>query len=475
MRPTIALAVAALLSTAITAQTTLPQNKKELWDGSTEYTSRGSVGSDVGFVSMAFPFGAIAGLKTVTRAYYVVQDQDQSTQEPWNLKHGGLTAAGDPDYTKFAMLGGPFSIAVSTGIGAWAITHNWNSTGTAAPKPVTIPNDRWHFAWQFTKKTNWTTDGLGIHMSQANTGLPNSANTPLCYTGGYHREMNRVEGNNPRLNDDLGQSTGPNNTFADLTRAWKLDLGFVEVALTGGVENKAYNGTCANPNFGLGGLDPDFNDMGKGQPARMDNFAWRVNAPTAYAGGFAFLISSTASFQKGIPTPFGNLYVNFTGDFLFGALALLPFPTVLDAQGSSTLVFTLPAAIRKDVASLPSWAAQVLVIKTGQAAKLSSLHTFRPWKDAKLANVTGFTAGKADTTTNVTIPRPAGVPQRLYVRNDGPGVLTIDEYVGGKVARSFVINERTAGREFVSPAGQKWVVKGNLTKKQTEFYYRWNY
>jgi hypothetical protein len=41
-------------------------NERQIWDGSTEYTSRLNVSGDAGFVSQAFPFGAIAGAKTLT-------------------------------------------------------------------------------------------------------------------------------------------------------------------------------------------------------------------------------------------------------------------------------------------------------------------------------------------------------------------------------------------------------------------------
>jgi hypothetical protein len=65
-------------------------------------------------------------------------------------------------------------------------------------------------------------------------------------------------------------------------------------------------------------------------------------------------------------------------------------------------------------------------------------------------------------------------PIQLFLRNDGPGILEIDEMRGTTKLRTFRVNERTAVREFTSPAGTEWVVRG-LHAKQTTFVYLWNY
>jgi hypothetical protein len=86
MKTSLTLAAAAVIAASAVAQTTARTNERQIWDGSTEYTSRLNVGGATGFLSQAFPFGAIAGAKTLTYAQYVVQDFDQSTVEPWELR-----------------------------------------------------------------------------------------------------------------------------------------------------------------------------------------------------------------------------------------------------------------------------------------------------------------------------------------------------------------------------------------------------
>jgi hypothetical protein len=478
MKTSLTLAAAAVIAASAVAQTTARTNERQIWDGSTEYTSRLNVGGATGFLSQAFPFGAIAGAKTLTYAQYVVQDFDQSTVEPWNFVYCGLDpqGSGNPDYVGATAISTNNALAAGTGVGAWIITHTPLAT---TPVNLNFSSDRLIFAWQFTVATNWTTDGLSIHMSEGDqTGLPNSANTPLCYTfntQNFQCEMNRVEGTAIVPSNEYGQSSGPNNTFQDDSRAWRLVIGFDEVTLNGGIDNPTYNGICANPNFGYGGLDPDFNDIAAQQTKREDNFAWRVNAGISNSGNFAFLLSSMAMFENAIPTPFGDLYLNPAGDVLFSGLGAQAFPTPLDAQGIATFTLAAPAALRPLLASIPSWSAQALVFDTTNlTAELSTVHTMRPWFDPKLTNQAGWTQAVADSTTPHKIARPTQPPIQLFVRNDGPGILEIDEMRGTTKLRTFRVNERTAVREFTSPAGTEWVVRG-LHAKQTTFVYLWNY
>jgi hypothetical protein len=103
-----------------------------------------------------------------------------------------------------------------------------------------------------------------------------------------------------------------------------------------------YNGICANPNFGYGGLDPDFNDIAAQQTKREDNFAWRVNAGISNSGNFAFLLSSMAMSRTRSRRRSGDLYLNPAGDVLFSGLGAQAFPTPLDAQGIATFTLGCP-------------------------------------------------------------------------------------------------------------------------------------
>ena len=89
MRTAIVFVAAAALAGGLQGQA--QYNATQMWDSSTEFTSRGSNGGQANsFVSQGFQYGFIANLKTLTRAQYVVQDQNQATVEPWMLGVGGI-------------------------------------------------------------------------------------------------------------------------------------------------------------------------------------------------------------------------------------------------------------------------------------------------------------------------------------------------------------------------------------------------
>ncbi len=477
MKTSLALAVAAIVASA-SAQT-LSSNKRSIWDQTTEYTSRANVGSNAGYISQAVPFGAIAGAKTLTSASYLVQDQNMATVEPWDFLWTSLDpkGSGNPDYAGGKVIVANNRLSVGTGVGAWAITHTLTAPANAVK--IAVPRGRLIFAWHLKTKTNWSKDGISLHMSQADTGLPNSANTPQCYTASsrsYHREMNRVEGTAIIPGNKLAQSSGLNNTFSDLHRSWRFDMGWDEVTLNTGVENAVYNGTCSNPNYGYGGFDPDVNNVGKQQVKREDNLVWQVQAGAQNAGSVAFLFSSMAMLNKGIATPFGEFWLNPGADPLFSSLGALPFSAPLDAKGVATFTLTIPKAVRPLVASFPCWSAQALVFNAKSArARFSTAATMRFFYDPKLAKQTAWTQGKATAKVAHKIQRPAvGIPLSLFLRNDGPGVLEVDEYRLTHKLRTFLVNERTAVRERTNPGGTEWRVRGKHAKPTT-FVYRWNY
>jgi len=458
--------IATLAICASALAQTVNQNEVNRWDLSTEFTSRGSVGGVAGYLSASHPFGLNAGLATLTHSQYVMQDQDLATNEPWNVGSCGLDAAGDPDYAKLTAYASNLRLPTGSGIAAYILTH----TLTGAPHTPPATTDQWHHVWHLVQAANWTTDGISVHMSQAATwGTPP---TLLCQlnpnsTPG-HRELPRIEGTT-QIIEDLAWSSQPSNQRPLVQdRTWRLRLGFNEIALVPGIDNVTYNNSpCPNPTWGLGAVDPDFYDSGVSTPARFDDYVWRVNAGATYAGGVGVLLVSQTVFPgNGIPTPYGQLYLDITDPlFGIGPLVMPPF----DGTGGSQFTLALgagPNAIRNVFKELASWSTQALVTPlTNPKWKLSSLSTMRP----ALAP-SGFTATTAVSGTPASIVRTVG-PTRFSLRNDGRGELTVQFFIGSApVPGTFKVAERTMVRMTPPVAANKVEVTSTKTTA-TNFVY----
>jgi hypothetical protein len=456
-----AIAVLAI-STAVSSQT-VNQNEAYRYDQTTEFTSRGSNGGNKGFVSAAYSYGLNAGLLTLTGSQYVMQDQDLATVEPWNVGTHGLDAAGDADYANLKPYASNLMLPVGTGIGAYILTH----TLTGAPVKLTQTGDQWHHTWQFVNNANWTTDGLGVHMSQGATwGTPP---TLLCQNGA-HREIPRIEGV-AQIIEDVAWSAQPSNQRpVPMDRCWRLRTNWNEIVLTGASDNSVYNSGCPNPNTGQAAIDPDFFDSGVGTPPRHDDYNWKVIAGPTYAGGVGILLVSQTVFPNGgLPTPFGPLHVDLS-DPLF-SLSPIVMPA-LDALGNSSFTLALGPAtspLRPILKEMASWSTQAMVTPLPTVKwQLSSLVTMRP-----RLTPTGFTAATAVQGTPASITRTVG-PGTFVVRNDGRGELEVQFYIGtGKIGGATKVFERSMVRVIAPVAANRVEVTGFKTTA-TNFVHAFN-
>jgi hypothetical protein len=516
MKTVLTLAALAALTTTVAAQTVLlPQNKFRNWDQTTEYTSRGSMGGWNGSLSQAFPSGLVMGVPNLSYIQYVAQDQDLKTPATFDLIFTALDATGLPDYKNASTIVSAVALPTTTagGVGAYIITHNLNGDGKPGnnPAPFAIPshkgydpNEQWHFGWKFTSKdgASWTTDGPSVHMSNDRSQLP-VGQGDLCQFDTtanrvYHAEIPRKEkdakGAIVAVKEDLAYSDQdstngakpPSLTSSD--RAWRVDLGSTVTVLSVASDNKVYNGAsgslaCLNPNTGYAGIDPEFNNSSQvtANP-RYDNPVWLIDAGTNGANNVAVLLFSQAVFPAGVPTPWGNLWVDL-GDFLFLAS---PFgtPVVLDTQGKGSFTFDFGLGgtsntLRPLVDALPHWHAQAFVVNpTKGTATLSSLASLRP---ALLP--AGFTAD--DTTDGSNSGKIAKVKRgtvggkpapTVYVRNDGPGLITVQGLLsnGAKFGPAIKVAERTAQRITIAGPVADLEIKGNKAKS-TQFLYKFGY
>lgn len=449
----------------------LNRNQYHRWDKTTDFTSRGANGSSPGFVGQAFKPGFVGGLRRVTWIQYTVQDQDTSTQEPWHVGYAGVDAAGQPDWANLKTYLTNLTMPISTGIRAMTFTHT-----LATPVQVPASCEAWIHSWQFTKQTNWTTDGLGVHMS-FQTRTPNNSPSLLCQTSPYlsKRESPRGMTTPNEVNERMGwsASSGSTNQPQTMSRAWKLIQAFDELVLSGAQDNTTYNNSpCPNPNEGYAGLDPEFADEAGGTPSRYDDFSWIFRTGTSYGGGFGVVLSSLTvqPVAGGVPTPFGPLYLDLLDPlFAFGPLGAVR----LDAAGGGTVSMKLgpgTSPLRPIVGQLPTWSAQGVVLDSnGGNPRLTNVHTFRA-----ATAPTGFTAAKVAKGGEVKVPRSAG--ETLYLRNDGYGTVTVQFKVRGvNVGPSADVCEFAAVRyRPASPAPGDFHITANKTNP-TEILYRKNY
>ena len=456
-------------------------NKWRSWDFTTEFTSRGNVNSNVGWVSQALRPSELAGVTELSFIQYVVQDQDLSTVEPWDLQWTLLDGAGVPDYATAAsvkIIVANLALARGVGIGAFLVTHNLNANAAATFKiPSTAGTaEPGHITWSLksTPPPSWSSDGLGIHMSQSGNFLANK----LCQTNAQnqtvHREIPRTE----RINNQITQpnielawsgSAGspPVVPTGPLDRAWRLDVGTTIPVLSVASENKAYNANspgCLNPNTGYAGLFPDFNDEVGNTPKRFDNPAWIINAGASNGNGVAILLMSSAlgSSPLAIPGWGGALYLDLGDPLLLATAGLLVLP--LNINGSATLTLPLGPGggsnvLRPLLASLINWHFQVAVISK-KGASFSSLATMTP----TLNNKGKFMQGTTVKGTPLKITG-ASVKNVLVVRNDGHATLIVREKNGNTTFKSTIVPEGSSVRIRKFPAAIEISIESNKTKK----------
>jgi len=444
------------------------QNEIGMWDRNVEFTSRGRLSSNAGFLSQKLAWGQVAGLTHVSLVRYVVQDQDTTTQEPFDVGFTGTNNQGLPDYANTRFYATNLRIPHFE-MNPWLVTHNFDGRPGAA-KPFPLPNDGVgvHHCWRLEAAPNWVTDGLSVHMSQA---APYN-NTLLCYVQGrksQHREIPRTEGQ--QIVAELGWSEVPsgNPSAMFLDRAWRLEIGSPTATLEGGAANSVYNCLGVNdPNRGYASLDPDFDDVGRATPPRYDDYSWFIEAGPSHAGGIAVLFHSLAlaPYPGGgisLPGIRGKLMLD-VGDPLFA----LFHTTALDTNGSGRIDLGLGPAtspLRRLAASLPSWASQALVVKSGPGgidAELTNLFTMRPRKG--FAGSNAFRHAQLDTAAPLTIPRTPG-SRSLYLRNDGHGTVQVRQYANSVVLPGEVtVGDRSAMRIPLLVTTTRLVVTTKITR-----------
>ncbi len=333
------------LSALAYAQTPKP-NAFHIYDGTTEYTSRGTVGTGEGEVLNRVPAKHFGFLRPCTKVQYVLQDQNSATPEYYSIifRKGDPQNPGKPLVKIDPQTGKDLGIIYETG----KMSYSGKGQGGAAAwiftltlsKPVILPDGEFFYGVHFYPAPKWTADGGSCHMS----GGYNPSGTSNAAKCGEHFR----QGIKPKLAWCITYTNGkPDPTKIQepsINRSFWVKI-FVQnpVVQPYTIDPAA---RCASkkgkPDLGFAGLWPDLVDLEKN--GYLANFGWRlreVNYPSGI--GMVFL----ASKQLPVPMhlPFGNWYL-LPSDPWFTILGGQSITLSTKGEGD-TQAFNPPTAVRQ--------------------------------------------------------------------------------------------------------------------------------
>ncbi len=271
-------------------------NEFHIYDGTTEFTSRGSLGAPEGEILNKVPKANVGGLKLALGMGYHVQDQNASTPELFYLIIRKADKNGKPDVSPTGLIykEGPYSVGGggNSGVKAWYLR-------TMFKKPVVLPDATFFYGIKCPKAPGWTngSDGFSIHVS---VGYPTGC--------GEHPR----QGFNPHMAWQVpytnGQPGAPNET-TDIRSYWLSLLvpsPVVQPFTVDPAGSKGCPGKKGIKDPGFAAFWPDLVDLEKyGYKAQ---FGWRIKAAT-FPSGVGVVFISSKLLPMPMATPFGSFYL----------------------------------------------------------------------------------------------------------------------------------------------------------------------
>ncbi len=304
------------LSALAYAQTPKP-NKLHVFDGSTEYTSRGTIGSNEGEVLNRIPGKHFGYLRPITQVRYVLQDQNTKTPEYYSF----IIRKADPANPVKPLVkidpktGKDLGIIYETGkmsysgkgsgsAGAWIFTLN-------LPKPVIITKGTFFYGIHFRNvpPPGWTKDGGSCHMSG---GYPSPRICGEHYRLGHKPQMAWcVTYKNGKPDPTTIQEPSINRSF----RVWiKVQNPVLQpYTIDPAAKCAAKKG---KPDLGFAGLWPDLVDLEK--YGYLANFGWHLREVN-YPSGIGMVFIASTQLPTPITLPYGQWFLN-PGDPWFTVL-----------------------------------------------------------------------------------------------------------------------------------------------------------
>ena len=337
MRLPLALLASCALGTSLFAQNTYvlyPDDART----ATSSTTRYSFGTLAGEMLQQVPKTALAGVGDngtacqVTNMTYVMQDQNNATQESYSIIFRSATGVGVPDVTAGGIIAQTSAMLSPLGTGgvlAYLITATF-----ASPLAVPCASD-YFYGISFGAAPGWATnvDGISIH---------NAFNPP---TGSFGSNARSTAPTIAWQVFDPG--TGTAAFQAASARVANMGLGTTQPVLAIGNRDPLSTRSTGGIDYGLGGLYPAV----KSSP-RDDGLDARVN-DTPNNGGVAVIFVGLNSFGPAVPIPgfSGRVYLDLSFPVIefvaatisgatvgYGKVTLAP-PGAIPASPGVTLYF----------------------------------------------------------------------------------------------------------------------------------------
>ncbi len=350
------------LSAYATSQTPKP-NSFHVYDGSTEFTSRGTIGSNEGECLNKVPGNHFGFLRPCTKVQYVLQDQNSKTPEYYSF----IFRKADPKTHKPLVkidpqTGKDLGIIYETGKMSYSGSGNggaaaWIFTLTLG-KPVILPDGEFFYGIHFRNvpPPGWTTDGGSMHMSDVYPGTACGEHARLGFKPHMAWCITYKNGK-----PDISTIQEPS------TRSWWARLWVQNPVLQPYTIDPAakctskQKGQKYEKDLGFAALWPDLVDLEKyGYKAK---FGWRVREVN-YPSGLALVFLASKQLPLPIRLPFGNWYL-LPSDRYFAILGGQPAALSTAGVGDTT-PFDPPMVVRQLLLGVWFYAQGVAVdAKTG--------------------------------------------------------------------------------------------------------------
>lgn len=342
------LSIAAALITACFASAQAPNEKFEIFPdqagAALSATTRMSLSTSAGEILQEVPGSFFAGVGDtgagckITGFTVATQDQNQATQETYNIIVRSNLPAGGPDASAAGLILRSADQLLPTnpvgGAAAFIVTFTFAT-------PVTVPCTGGISYGLEVRAGAWTADAQSMHMafySPTPAGFPAGDNTRLInLTNAANQHAWYILGGSAFRAAANGASVGRTMRCAVFTNTANLNLGNKDPL------------TTKTPDFisyGAGGMYPAIKDVAN---SRDDGLEARV-LDTPNAGGKAYVFMSISPFGPGLPLPgwAGNLYLNFGGPITFmGSAAIVA--TGSPVQGIALISMLPPGSVPASV------------------------------------------------------------------------------------------------------------------------------
>lgn len=252
--------VMALLGAAVFTVNGMAQNELWHYDGTTDFTSRGTSGVDIKTLMQRIPGDQACGATEVAEHVFLVQDQNGTSPETLTFEirvNDATVTGGAPDMSALGLLAttGPLPIVFPcpAAICAIQLTLTWG-TPIVLPAISGTPAGDFYVGLNFPASPLFPADGISLHAS--GTSGANLGEQMNAAAVGY----SPAPVGNAGMGWQWDGTTLLPPTLGSANRAWRITTRFVDDVTQPFADNPTtFTGVNSglNPNFGYAGIWPD--------------------------------------------------------------------------------------------------------------------------------------------------------------------------------------------------------------------------